>query len=790
MAIDNSKLVLFPAAIQQPIIDPNNGLPAAGGWIEFTKTDQTTPKAVYQQTGDPDDPFEVANDLTPGNKGRLDLNNAGAPVSFPLFFYPFDEADNKTEELYYYRVNRADGSAILDANNMPQKYLNDQSGGSTSDESIENLWPSYGFEVKVWPTIYDQTTYDNFLTDKYDRVAAGWTWYKSTPDNAEFYYTFNTTAALGLDGNPVNELVLHAQNKTGDQTEQWIAAPVGYKDDLVGQDCELLVYNTDASSAPVTELDVVVIYAQNQDTADDDKYLAPIKVGEITLSTSRTKRTLQFTFPAIPTGTLYAFDRVLVGFRLPLNNNFDIGLTGTFFYNGQDKTITVPLGNLGKRIAIARNADPEAYNNGTNDWIYNNLPVIDSKGRSSVQNRTGLIISGALTHTNQLNFAHLCDGTGFVRGELIDGVTLSDRIMDAARPEIINSPNSFKVTNLTATGFDVELNQPGQMQDAWSTDITNLTITRTSVSKSAGITALVDGGNPAKLNITFDNDYIAAVTPYNFYAETNQTPLFDTLPSVEAVTSWFGTYGPFKPHPIKGNQWVWTDFEPLAGSKISVTTTVPGTSSTAAECNIVFGSISQSEIQANVVKQIIENAGGANRQIWDKVPFNYFAFMSKASSSGTMPYPPAYVISYKVNKQGSQISAGIHNIVVQLETADLSSPSDICSKTQLAVSQGDKEQLVWTGSALPPTGEWIKASSAHQDLIFIYWLSTDIKPTNPEPDRHAIYVQYESGDSLADVIKATSELFTSAVGGFPSQKTLEDAGYPVLIDGYVHYMEI
>ena len=115
MAINTDLLVILPL-LGQFIQDSDTADPLLGT-MAFFKTDKVTPKNIYEQTGDPFNPFQVA-------ANPIQLNAAGGYVNgsgniFVPYLYPFDEADNTTAELYYVEVERTDTSIAWAVDNFP-----------------------------------------------------------------------------------------------------------------------------------------------------------------------------------------------------------------------------------------------------------------------------------------------------------------------------------------------------------------------------------------------------------------------------------------------------------------------------------------------------------------------------------------------------------------------------------------------------------------------------------------------------------------------------------------------
>ena len=232
MAVDFDLLVTG-LNIQEVLVDKMKTIDisqsASGARIFFYKPNKIDLKNVYILTGDPQNPFTVA-------QNPLTLNTAGAAEQ-KLYYYFFDEdVDNPTsddEELYYIQVLEPSPSNVVIyevgefVRNPPT------SGGGTSTSSNVNLAPDYGFNVLIRPEYYAQST-AFYLENIATHPALGYVWYVSDPAVGQFSYSFTKPSIGDLPGDPLHYINLVQENFSSSQTNLWFGFPICQAPELVG----------------------------------------------------------------------------------------------------------------------------------------------------------------------------------------------------------------------------------------------------------------------------------------------------------------------------------------------------------------------------------------------------------------------------------------------------------------------------------------------------------------------------------------------------------------------------
>ena len=230
MAI-NFDLLIPLSTIGQFIIDELTANPIAGE-VFFYEPDKVTLKNVYEQTGDPFNPFQVT-------QNPIQLNAAGGFVNgsgniFIPYLYLFDETDNKTEQLYYVEVRRSDSSLDWALDNFGENYP--LSGSPEEDTEVINLCPTYGFDLPVFNGFYTQTNEQpvrmNWVTSRDTDgalIAQGWLWFNNGFDDSDFFYEFEVIPIGTLpDVNPIFKLKLTQTTFGTPGTINFLAFAIGY----------------------------------------------------------------------------------------------------------------------------------------------------------------------------------------------------------------------------------------------------------------------------------------------------------------------------------------------------------------------------------------------------------------------------------------------------------------------------------------------------------------------------------------------------------------------------------
>lgn len=143
-----SSLYVTAVDLEGYFVDKNTGLPLAGGTIEFwVDGARTTPKVVYQLTGDPTNSQgggysydALPNPITLSNVGTLQDSNGN---NIAIYYYPYDI--NKNLQLYYVVVKDSSGVVQFTREAWPNVTLSN--AGNTANIETDNQISNSQFTV-------------------------------------------------------------------------------------------------------------------------------------------------------------------------------------------------------------------------------------------------------------------------------------------------------------------------------------------------------------------------------------------------------------------------------------------------------------------------------------------------------------------------------------------------------------------------------------------------------------------------------------------------------------------
>lgn len=172
-----SSLYITAIDLEEWFVDKDTGLPLAGGQLQFwVDGARTTPKLVYELTGDPTnsqgggyDYAPLPNPVTLSDVGTIQDANGN---NIPLYYYPYDS--NGQLQLYYVVVVNALGVVQFTREAWPNLTL-DQVAGASEAISSNELSNSQFSLMNFGTGQSTQTiTFTGNLTNLY-QIAPGWT---------------------------------------------------------------------------------------------------------------------------------------------------------------------------------------------------------------------------------------------------------------------------------------------------------------------------------------------------------------------------------------------------------------------------------------------------------------------------------------------------------------------------------------------------------------------------------------------------------------------------------------
>lgn len=771
MAIINSQLIISPV-IRQYFIDPTTLLPVVGT-IQFFKTDKITPKNVFQQTGNPLDPFEVAaNPIT--------LDTAGA-IPFVLYLYPFDENDADVEELYYVEVRRIDTSLVFALDNFPENFVSSENG-SIEDDLI-NKCPSFGFDNPILAATYTLANQNplpvNWAVDITNgaRVAQGWVWQLEDVSNSEFYYDVTPIAAGSRPGNPINLLTLFSGN-IQTQTQNMFGFRLGVANELEGT---IINYQLDLQDN-LSVLSTLNVFVFNGNSTTD--LSAAVNVGTIPISSTLTLQTIEFTMPDLSGSLVDDNSPTWLLLGLPLTQQFSISMTSTYDYFGDNRTISrLPLsyGVSEGRQLTSLNAE-ELYVSEDN-YLQSDLPLTQRKGRLDFLRKTGEIFLASSFYDPTQNGANLLNDRTLVRGDDIES-TLTDRFLDNAHLAQFGG-NTFIISNVIGSTFDIETQDTAPSFSVWTSTNGDITITETPIGGGIPLSSVINGGNNRQVDITFDNQFDAqAVSNYDTLSTNN--PSFIDRGTGYVTNVMANMVGTFSNGQAFGFN-VIVNYS--IGSLVTITQTAPGSPSTNATCSVEFavgGFSAASQIQSGTQffqAQLAQDEDPANVTVFT----NYFAFIASSINGGLLQDPPPYAIGFNVDNQGESIKSSVKSIVVNITTAELIQPDKIAIALNKAINGGSSYKIDVVN--VPTNGHLLSTSTSNKTINLVL-NDTDTPPTpplKPDPDISTLFVDYSSiNDSPTDVSDKIQTKIKGNTGSIPTFTDLGLSTPPVNLLYYVY----
>jgi len=782
MAVDYDFLVT-DLSIQNQIVDKFKSTDvsqsASGAQVFFYKTDEVTPKNIYIQTDDPLNPFTVAaNPQT--------LNTAGA-FEQKIYYYFFDEDDETptNEELYYIKVVNTDSVTIYETNNF---VINPpSSGGGTTTTSLVNLAPDYGFDVLFRSDYYASST-DIYLNEVANYPALGYLWFISDPSIGDFSYEFVAPAIGTLEGDPLHYIILTEENFGSDQTNIWFGFPICQYQELIDSTITFQFLAQDQSNTAVTSLDISIVRspAMNDITNLVDWTMAssPINVGSVALDTSFSLKTVTFTMPSLVTTPEESSLTYLV-IEMPKDQNFKIALTGFYPYQGEGETLAVTRDNLGNRNS---RVFAQAMNNfllSLNDYKSNNQPLMrrGAAGAINYQNRTGIFFqsSSPVDYNDTIptyNFAVPANAQNVVVDYTYAeaGRTNVDTATEAEREILCNryfeqvssstralGDNSFLITALTATGFNVQTVLVHTPYSDWVSNSGVLTITPLSNPSNHILTAVI-GPSSNQVDMTFTSNYDAGTFAYRDSAlqplgtpQNQYNP--DVTGSLTAMVNWFGT--------ITGSSQTapYLTWNPTAG--VTLATLNIGSGATPASVRFTWpvGGLTAAQIRST------QNNLSTNRANWSQYT-NTLEFSNVSSSSPyfMLPAIPPYAIQFHVDSQGATVQVSDTLLTINFPSSEITTGADLANFMVNSLSDGTFYNFDFSG--VPSNGENFYFSSTYKNFIGIFWITSQVKPTNPLPSRPAIYIALSPTASVQDVVTATSNAFINQISCIPNATDL------------------
>ena len=327
MAISTS-LLIVGTPFQQIFVDPTTREPMIGS-VYFYVTGTTTLKNVYIASGDPTDPYVASSN-------PITLDAAGALTS-PILYYPYDESDNETEQLYDVIVKDDNGVTQVSITGWPYSQQISSSSSSTDSEYIPGGQFPYPLQFYLNGTA-------GLLTQSMTGVAVGWQYWTNADLTATTRrVTFSNIANEGIDGDPIHEINIISSSVSANETYSTLTSlTLGPCNLLEGQNITVSLQAYASSGTNEVILQIVRYYGNPQEGASSED---TEDIAILTLTSTRTQYTENYTVPSLSGKTIVGSGDFFFQISLPTQATYSLHFTN----------ISLKVGTLSKPVYASQN---------------------------------------------------------------------------------------------------------------------------------------------------------------------------------------------------------------------------------------------------------------------------------------------------------------------------------------------------------------------------------------------------------------------------------------------------
>lgn len=708
----------------------------------FNATNKTVPQDTFED-----------RDLTVPNTNPIVLDSVGShpPIylqQIPYFVEIRDKFNNIIETLENYLPFDAD--EVQDFSN------------------IENLFSSYGFD-----SIIDNGDYENNslpLNTPDNPVSAGWFWEITTSNSASSNtYFFNELLASFITGNPKNELVLRSTNNSAGDTINNLFCTIGDYQSLQDRDLSFSIFIRRLAGG-VSSLQVAIRRSESGVNQ------TPINVGVIPVSATRQQQIFTFNIGALIAGTYINSDVLDLIIQLPLNEDFEVGITGSWLQLADSPDATaVDISEIPISQSEARQYFGNAFRKlqAVNTFDSLGLPLIMNGGSSDVANMTGSYFIGKGSYNTATDMGTF-PGTLLVRDNPL-GLTSTNRLIDYLRS---NAISQSRLTLLTSVLGTMVMVSPGIGDTQQATPVANaggrVTITNTNAVQQYGLIAKIDNIEVNKLNLTFTANFDASTNPFQT-APTSYAVQPDSSPFI----NWFGlTSADVVLNSLITTKIAFFEYFPVENVQ-------NGDGSNPAIVNVMFHdnekslfkdiinihvtpafdfTFSRDTLIHNYFNQTfsVRSIGSANTTTFTT---GFFSYNDIGTNPDPQPDPPPRVIRYSVDSDaGSASPTGtVSTLVISVNSGD--NAQKVCLKSSNAINEPWEETIEIVST--PDNGDYVTLPIASDEFIVIFWDTAQAQPANPLPADIPIYVQFTVAEALTTIAQSTSDSIDESHVGIP-----------------------
>lgn len=777
------------------LFHPSTGEFLVGGRIFFYAEDKVTPQAMYRSP----------EALTPYENPYILDSIASQPPWYAL------------EKTYWIKIYDAPspGCGCTSTEPGPEEvplysffyYPQSNGGGKLALSNVENLFPSYGFDSKIYQDLYKangEVAKGFPLISGSNNVAVSMGWWvdiDTTDITQKFTYDYVELDNLSLIGNPKNELVLKFSNTSGSgDTKKRLRCMLGYYNALQGQQIAIQA-RTRLIGGAVSDIPLQLI-VQKQGIEQ-----SPQSAGQLPIALSPALEKSTVTVNPVEGAGYSNDDYLFFTFELPLNTDLSLGLTATWSQESTDGTVNPSESNIqldASKQMLGDAGGQLQYENTESQFFY---PLCLTPGYAKFVGNTGQMLK-SLTNDNYDYCVKMEDNV-----ELINNViyqkAMPNRLIsflhDRGGKALLSAHTIYQHT-VTSSYIEFTTGLPCIEKTAWnSADCPSLTYTKEITEWQMGFKAELSpqstSGIEPQLKLTYKtNGVLPTNSIYNPETDSgNNINLYDggsyNAGGLSAQVAYF--FGVFTYVTSDAPDYLFSSVQAVFYPENTIYS-VNGDASNPAVFDIFFrnnqvinqfikGSLPPGMVyagdsdsyklanQANAIYKTTEwmlNAGST-------APFNpvlpYFTGYMAWNGIGDSNPPGSYRYILSPNYEGDNsphtptlISGGIKT------TFDVStgmSLSQIAKNMADALNNSAIHRFSYNGT-LPASGTSINFSSDGTDFILINWnaTTTPLKPENPNPSRVATYAKYSSGASASDYLAAIKLAVESISIGVPMPK--------------------
>lgn len=760
--VDFAKLELSPPP-QITFVDPNTREPAVGTIYFFKATDHDTPKLVYRDSGDPDNPFTAITQVT--------LDAAGA-WPYPIYLYPYDDTGN--QELYYVQGLRADSdcnnpSEFFAVDNWPNKYPASGGGGGSETNDVYNFITdgifSFPFNFNIPGDTPGQILNNN------TQIAQSWYFETDTvgktPAQNNVFVTFEPLYLDGLAGNPVNACRVKVTNFVGQMNKLDVYQDLGPINLLQNESITLLIQGLDNLGAGSTTVITPILEFKYSGTKTTTQEL-----DAITLTGTEATHSITAAIQELDNSAIDPDDNYLrIRFRFPLLAIVDAQITTLQIERGlivDPKYIEVPS-DLTKARTIA------------NDWVEpqkttdqkdlaNYEPLYFKDGKYAFMGYAGQIFVPVFKTSCPPNL-EICTGQFHSPTDYSTANIPYKKVYDVwgttfgGGNGIIATAAANAVTATSGLG--------GRQLLPWTSTTSpnaNLTIVLTQRGQNCGVSAVLKSGTTNTVTLTWLDKFVAVAPPW-YPSEPNLNDVANQGAGLVEVAPYANLGNHFETYLDNGGA---RPIPPQAPGLATVVDVTVGSTSDFAVSEITFNEGGSNKYLPTAPSAILSNPS-EDLQYQVQASLGFFEWATIDSNTRARPTPnpfdwsrtevkPGVVVGFSVDKvTGPLYTGNLTTVTVAILSTD--SAEQVTQKFIAAVNNPFVYTI--TVNAVPVAGSKIQCYTTTDG--FYRWFKVDGVGSDPGGTGTGAEIDISSSDTLPEIATKIANSINIQSFNFPEQ---------------------